>query len=86
MAYRRLSRRCYSSCVSSYGLYVEAGFRKSGIGEHLLNEAIQWATKNGAARIDLPAAKDNIAGQHLYEKHGYKKVLKDFYAYSLDIN
>jgi len=69
-----------------YDLYVEAKFRKSGIGERLLNEATQWASKNGAARLDLLTAKNNTAGQHLYEKHGYKKVLEDFYAYSLDIN
>ena len=68
-----------------YDLYVEAESRKSGFGERLLNEATQWATKNGAARLDLLTAKNNTAGQHLYEKLGYEKVLEDFDTYSLDI-
>jgi len=68
-----------------YDLYVESRFRRSGIGEKLMHEATKWATKNGAARLDLLTAKNNTAGQHLYEKHGYKKVLEDFDAYSLEI-
>jgi len=68
-----------------YDLYVESEFRKSGVGGMLMNRATQWATDNGAARLDLLTAKTNTAGQHLYEKHGYIKVLEDFYSYSLEI-
>jgi len=68
-----------------YDLYVAVGFRKSGLGESLMNKATQWAKKNGAARLDLLTANTNTAGKHLYEKLGYKKVLEDFDAYSLDL-
>lgn len=68
-----------------YDLYVESSFRKTGLGENLMNTATRWAKQNGAARIDLLTAKTNTAGQYLYEKLGYEKVLEDFHAYSLDI-
>lgn len=68
-----------------YDLYVEATYRKSGLGEGLMNKATQWAKENGASRLDLLTAKTNAAGQHLYEKLGYRKVPEDFHAYSLDL-
>ena len=68
-----------------YDLYVEQIYRKRGIGESLMNRASQWAKENGALRLDLLTAKTNIAGQHLYEKLGYKKVNQEFHAYSLDV-
>jgi len=68
-----------------YDLYVEEKHRKSGIGESLMNKASQWAKDNGALRLDLLTHKSNAAGQHLYEKLGYKKVNEDFYAYSLNV-
>ncbi len=68
-----------------YDLYVDADKRKSGLGEKLMNRATAWAQENGAARLDLLTAHSNAAGQHLYEKLGYKKVNEDFYAYSLDV-
>ena len=68
-----------------YDLYVDANCRKTGLGESLMNQATQWAIENGAARLDLLTAHDNVAGQRLYEKLGYKKVNEDFFAYSLQV-
>lgn len=68
-----------------YDLYVDANSRKSGLGEGLMNAATEWARTNGAARLDLLTAHDNLAGQNLYEKLGYKKVSEDFYSYSLQV-
>lgn len=68
-----------------YDLYVDAESRKSGLGESLMNRATEWAKENGAARLDLLTAHSNVAGQHLYEKLGYKKVNEDFFAYSLEL-
>ncbi len=68
-----------------YDLYVEADHRKNGVGESLMNRATQWANENKAARLDLLTAHTNTIGQHLYEKLGYKKVLEDFHAYSLEL-
>ena len=68
-----------------YDLYVDEDNRQSGIGESLMNKTSEFAKNEGASRIDLLTATDNIAGQHLYEKLGYKRDLEDFYAYSLKI-
>ena len=68
-----------------HDLYVEESARKSGIGEELMNKATEFAKESGAFRVDLLTAFDNKAGQHLYEKLGYKKVLEDFHAYSLQL-
>lgn len=68
-----------------YDLFVLDSYRKTGVGEQLMRRAAHWATENGAARMDLLTANSNAAGQHLYEKLGYKRVLDDFYAYSLEL-
>lgn len=66
-----------------YDLYVEAESRKRGVAEALMRRASAYAKETGAARVDLLTAKTNQAGQHLYEKLGYKIVNQDFHAYSL---
>ena len=68
-----------------YDLYVDADCRKTGLGEKLMNAASNWALTNGAARLDLLTEHSNVAGQHLYEKLGYKKVNENFFAYSLNV-
>ena len=68
-----------------YDLYVDASARKSGIGEMLMNAATTWAREQGAARLDLLTEDNNLAGQHLYEKLGYKRTNEEFYAYSLQV-
>ena len=50
-----------------------------------MNAASEWAIKNGAARLDLLTEDNNLAGQHLYEKLGYKRTNEEFYAYSLQV-
>ena len=66
-----------------HDLYVDADSRKTGLGEKLMNAASDWALGNAAARLDLLTEHSNVAGQHLYEKLGYKKVNENFFAYSL---
>jgi len=66
-----------------YDLYVIEQRREAGVGRALMERAREFALHNGAERIDLLTAKNNHAGQHLYEKLGYVKTLQDFYAYSL---
>jgi ribosomal protein S18 acetylase RimI-like enzyme len=68
-----------------YDLFVDASVRKSGIGEKLMNAATAWAIEQGAARLDLLTEDSNLAGQHLYEKLGYKRTNEEFYAYSLSV-
>ena len=66
-----------------YDLFVDSAFRKKGVGEMLMNRATKYARESGAGRLDLLTAKDNLAGQHLYEKLGYQKANEGFFAYSL---
>lgn len=66
-----------------YDLYVEKSARNTGIGTLLMNEASDFAANGGASRVDLLTAISNKAGQHLYEKLGYKRMLENFHAYSL---
>ena len=66
-----------------YDLYVDESARKQGVGRKLMNRATEFAKANGAARLDLLTAKDNYAGQALYESLGYEKTNEGFYAYSL---
>lgn len=68
-----------------YDLYVVPDSRNSGIGALLMNRASEHAKEQGASRIDLTTAFSNKPGQYLYEKLGYKRVLEDFYTYSLQI-
>jgi ribosomal protein S18 acetylase RimI-like enzyme len=68
-----------------HDLYVDADYRKMGIGESLMNRASDYAREVGASRLDLLTAVTNEPGQALYEKLGYEKVLEDFYAYSLAV-
>lgn len=68
-----------------YDLFVDASVRKTGLGEKLMNAATAWAREQGAARLDLLTEDNNLAGQHLYEKLGYKRTNEEFYAYSLQV-
>ena len=68
-----------------HDLYVDAGCRKMGVGESLMNRAADYAREVDASRLDLLTAITNVPGQALYEKLGYKKVLENFYAYSLTV-
>ena len=68
-----------------HDLYVDPDYRKTGVGEVLMNRAADYARDVGASRLDLLTAITNKPGQALYEKLGYKRVLEEFYAYSLPV-
>jgi len=68
-----------------YDLYVDSSARKLGIGKALMETASEYVQKHGGARIDLLTAKNNLAGQSLYEGLGYCRTNEDFYAYSLNL-
>lgn len=58
-------------------LYVDAGYRKQGIGEALIKTAMKFAGGDGAAFVQLETAVDNYNAQHLYENIGFKKQEPD---------
>ena len=65
-----------------YDLYVSPEARRQGIGRALLEKARHFAQENGAHRLELSTAKDNLPAQALYESLGYVRD-KDFYFYEV---
>lgn len=52
-------------------VYVRPAYRSVGVGQRLVEAAIQHARRAGAARIQLETAHDNRRAQALYERHGF---------------
>lgn len=52
-------------------LFVRADARRSGVGEALLELAVQVARERGAKRIELDTNEDNAGALALYERHGF---------------
>ena len=68
-----------------YDLFVAEAARRRGVARSLMNAASDWATTEGAARIDLETARDNRPGQSLYSSLGYE-VDEVFLKFSLDLS
>jgi ribosomal protein S18 acetylase RimI-like enzyme len=68
-----------------YDLFVAESVRQQGVGRSLMNAASDWATQQGAARLDLETARDNTAGQALYRSLGYQSD-EVFLKFSLDLD
>lgn len=65
-------------------LYVDANWRRQGVGEVLMNAARDFAVKNGAAVLWLATENCNAPAQRLYERLGY--VLdEDYFHYELNL-
>ncbi|MCL8000798.1 GNAT family N-acetyltransferase, partial [Brucella sp. 21LCYQ03] len=66
-------------------LFVDPNYRKQGIGEKLIHEAMAFARQDGATRLYLSTAVDNLTAQRLYEQVGFEKQGIDtaFYDYSI---
>lgn len=54
-------------------LYVEPSQRKRGIGQKLLQTAVDFAIEQKAKFVSLNTAKDNFTAQKVYEKFGFDK-------------
>ena len=68
---------CYITNVA-----VMPGFRRRGIGEKLIEKAVETAQKEGCAFISLEVRVSNSAAISLYEKTGFERVgeRKNFYS------
>ncbi len=68
-------------------LYVEPNQRKQGIGQKLLQTAIDFATEQQAKFISLNTAKDNFTAQKVYEDFGFTKreYLPEYLYYQFDL-
>ena len=67
-----------------YDLFVAPSARRQGIARALMNAASEWATAQGAARLDLETARDNYPGQALYRDLGYE-LDEVFLKFTLDL-
>ena len=61
-------------------LYVAPEGRKQGIGKALLDAAADFAQAQGAARLTLSTAVDNLTAQRVYEANGWERDTA-FYTY-----
>lgn len=68
-----------------YDLYVIKAARRQGVARALMNAASEWAKAQGAARLDLETARDNVSGQALYRDLGYE-LDEVFLKFSLDLS
>lgn len=65
-------------------LYVLPEARRQGLAEQLMHAARAHAKASGACGLQLETARDNRAGQALYEKLGYVRD-EVFYTYWLEL-
>jgi len=65
-------------------LYVAPSARRQGVGESLMNAARAHAEATGACGLQLETARDNLAGQALYERLGYVRD-EVYYTYWLGL-
>jgi ribosomal protein S18 acetylase RimI-like enzyme len=68
-------------------LYVEAEYRKQGVGEKLIKRAMHFAKENNAKFLELSTAGNNYTAQKLYEQIGFEKQEpdKEFYTYKISL-
>ena len=53
-------------------VYVEAGFRGSGIGRHLMELGEKWAEEKGKNKIIMNVSNENEVAMWIYESMGYE--------------
>jgi ribosomal protein S18 acetylase RimI-like enzyme len=61
-------------------LFVAPVARRTGVGDALIHASHTYASKEGAARLSLSTAIDNVSAQALYEGTGFKRD-ESFYQY-----
>lgn len=68
-------------------LYVEETYRKQGVGEKLIRQAMDFGQSQGAKSIELSTAVDNFRAQRLYEHIGFirQEPESDFYSYKIGL-
>ncbi|WP_246939008.1 GNAT family N-acetyltransferase [Bacillus pinisoli] len=64
-------------------LYVIEDARRLGVGNALIDAAIQYGKEIGAKGVSLETGADNVNAQRLYEKIGFEKESNFFYFYSI---
>ena len=68
-------------------LYVDAAFRKQGIGQALIKAAMDFAKSEDSTYVKLETAYDNYTAQSLYEAIGFKKqeIETGYFTYRIEV-
>jgi len=70
--------------VYLYDLFVDPAARRTGVARALMERARTFALEQGAGRVTLQTALDNVRAQALYEDLGYVRDT-EFYCYNLQL-
>ena len=55
-----------------WGMWVDPRVRRTGVASRLIDRAVAWAGRQGAARIRLGVFKENTDAYHLYRGLGFR--------------
>jgi ribosomal protein S18 acetylase RimI-like enzyme len=62
-------------CGYIHDLLVTAAVRRAGVGEALLNAAIEWLRERGMPRVVLGTAAQNETARRLFERRGFRATM-----------
>ena len=62
-----------SAHVADLGLMVDAAHRRRGVGQALLDAAVEWARGAGIMKIELHVFPHNEPAIALYERYGFER-------------
>ena len=62
-------------CGFIHDLVVSEAARGGGIGEALLDAAVEWLREQGMPRVVLGTAAQNERAQRLFERHGFRPTM-----------
>src|SRR5262245_27828761 len=62
-------------CGFIHDLLVTDAARRTGLGEALLNQAIDWLRKRGMPRVVLGTAAQNENARRLFERRGFRATM-----------
>jgi GNAT superfamily N-acetyltransferase len=63
-------KQCHKAVI--WGMYVQPGFRRRGVGRALLAAAIDHARTWSVEQLQLSVTESAVAAKHLYEAAGFR--------------
>lgn len=64
------------SKLNYLGLYVDLAYRNKRVGTSLLHRTLLVANKKGLGFVLLLSPLDSTTATHLYQKHGFSKIMR----------
>jgi len=63
------------ACGFIHDIAVDARGRRTGVATALMEAAIAWMKENGAPRVILGTAEQNVAAQRLFARLGFRRTM-----------